>query len=78
MTWIMVCYTNIHYPDAYMSSISEDTIITLADWYHADLTTPGRHTPDATLINGIGRYPGGVCDPRKRHYTLLTHFETRN
>ncbi|KAF8994970.1 laccase 2 [Cyathus striatus] len=38
----------------------ESTIITLADWYHTPAPSAGRiPTPDATLINGKGRYPGG-------------------
>ncbi|KIY47812.1 laccase [Fistulina hepatica ATCC 64428] len=39
---------------------NESTIITLSDWYHSvspDVTIPA--TPDATLINGLGRYAGG-------------------
>jgi iron transport multicopper oxidase len=38
----------------------ENTIITLSDWYH--LQSPsitGIAANDATLINGVGRYPGG-------------------
>ncbi|EDQ99886.1 laccase, multicopper oxidase, benzenediol:oxygen oxidorectuctase [Laccaria bicolor S238N-H82] len=42
----------------------ETTVITLADWYH----TPSPQlnsfpTPDATLINGKGRYSGGPAAP---------------
>ncbi|KAG6917343.1 hypothetical protein DXG01_002914 [Tephrocybe rancida] len=48
--------------------IIENTIITLADWYHAPAHTllgPGKVPPesDATLINGRGRYPGGPSVP---------------
>ncbi|KAL0954162.1 hypothetical protein HGRIS_005297 [Hohenbuehelia grisea] len=41
---------------------NEDTVITLADWYHAIAPIgplAGIPTPDATLINGKGRYAGG-------------------
>ncbi|KAH9059155.1 laccase [Lactarius vividus] len=38
----------------------EDTIITLADWYHfSSLQAPLVPVSDSTLINGKGRYPGG-------------------
>nr|ALF95044.1 laccase [Crustodontia chrysocreas] len=38
----------------------ETTIITLADWYHtAAALLPVPAFSDATLINGLGRYPGG-------------------
>ncbi|KAM6492570.1 laccase, multicopper oxidase [Amanita muscaria] len=40
---------------------NESTVITLADWYHTPtlLETALVPTPDATLINGLGQYPGG-------------------
>nr|UES62897.1 laccase 4 [Cyathus bulleri] len=42
----------------------ESTIITLADWYHTPAPSAGLvPTPDATLINGKGRYPGGPASP---------------
>nr|ABR24264.1 laccase [Pholiota nameko] len=42
----------------------ESTIITLADWYHVVAPSAGLvPTPDATLINGIGRYAGGPTVP---------------
>ncbi|KAI5836564.1 multicopper oxidase [Schizophyllum commune H4-8] len=38
----------------------DNTVITLADWYHALAPTIiGVGTPDSTLINGKGRYNGG-------------------
>ncbi|OCB87711.1 Cu-oxidase-domain-containing protein [Sanghuangporus baumii] len=46
----------------------ETTIITLADWYHNVSNTIFPNTgdvdptPDATLINGLGRYSGGSTD----------------
>ncbi|THH00646.1 hypothetical protein EW026_g1909 [Hermanssonia centrifuga] len=48
-------------PHAYMYDVdNEDTIITLADWYHAPVETiPVPPTVDSTLINGLGRYPSG-------------------
>ena len=41
-------------------SVTESTVITLADWYHT-LARLGAAfpTPDATLINGLGRYING-------------------
>ncbi|KAH9048020.1 laccase 3 [Lactarius deliciosus] len=44
--------------------ISEDTIITLADWYHyVSLQAPAIPRSNSTLINGKGRYPGGPSVP---------------
>ncbi|EJD00073.1 Cu-oxidase-domain-containing protein [Fomitiporia mediterranea MF3/22] len=46
----------------------ETTVITLADWYHnvSNVLFPNTGnvdpTPDATLINGLGRYSGGPTD----------------
>ncbi|RXW19659.1 hypothetical protein EST38_g6210 [Candolleomyces aberdarensis] len=43
---------------------NESTIITLADWYHVPAPSAGLvPTPDATLINGQGRYAGGPTSP---------------
>ncbi|KAH9168159.1 laccase [Lactarius sanguifluus] len=43
---------------------NEDTIITLADWYHyVSLQAPAIPEPNSTLINGKGRYPGGPSVP---------------
>ncbi|KAG6917875.1 Acyl-coenzyme A oxidase 2 [Tephrocybe rancida] len=40
------------------------TVITLADWYHVPAPSAGLvPTPDATLINGKGRYIGGPTVP---------------
>ncbi|KAG6334761.1 hypothetical protein ID866_4327 [Astraeus odoratus] len=43
----------------------ESTVIVLSDWYHKPspqvLSAP--FTPDATLINGLGRYSGGPATP---------------
>ncbi|KAJ3553552.1 hypothetical protein NM688_g3549 [Phlebia brevispora] len=42
----------------------EDTIITLADWYHeAGLNIPFPPAADSTLINGQGRYINGPATP---------------
>ncbi|THU88238.1 laccase [Dendrothele bispora CBS 962.96] len=41
----------------------ENTIITLADWFHINtntlVMTPGAPMSNSTLINGVGRYPNG-------------------
>ncbi|KAG5644257.1 hypothetical protein DXG03_008795 [Asterophora parasitica] len=43
---------------------NEDTIISLADWFHHPAPTAGFvPTPDSTLINGKGRYAGGPASP---------------
>ncbi|KAF9218762.1 laccase [Gyrodon lividus] len=43
----------------------ENTVITLTDWYHPP--SPQMYNPpfdaNATLINGLGRYPGGPKSP---------------
>ncbi|KAH8994288.1 laccase [Lactarius akahatsu] len=57
---------------------NEDTIITLADWYHyVSLQAPAIPRPNSTLINGKGRYPGGPSVPlavvnvvREKRYRL--------
>ncbi|KAF8629510.1 hypothetical protein AX17_005636 [Amanita inopinata Kibby_2008] len=42
----------------------DDTVITLADWYHAPARSAGRvPIPASTLINGKGRYDGGPLSP---------------
>ncbi|KIL62859.1 multicopper oxidase [Amanita muscaria Koide BX008] len=42
----------------------ETTVITLADWYHTPAPSAGLiPTPDATLINGLGRYADGPSSP---------------
>ncbi|KAI0288660.1 laccase [Multifurca ochricompacta] len=42
----------------------DDTVITLADWYHFVSTqAPLVPEPNSTLINGQGRYPGGPPVP---------------
>ncbi|RDB27353.1 Laccase-1 [Hypsizygus marmoreus] len=42
----------------------ESTVITLADWYHTPAPSAGVvPTPDATLINGLGRFVGGAASP---------------
>ncbi|EGN96947.1 laccase [Serpula lacrymans var. lacrymans S7.3] len=51
-------------PLAYMYDVDDETtIITLADWYHdpsSELNQiNGAVTANSTLINGLGRYPGG-------------------
>ncbi|KAG5643756.1 hypothetical protein DXG03_009691 [Asterophora parasitica] len=43
---------------------NEDTVITLADWYHHPAATAGIvPTPESNLINGKGRYAGGPATP---------------
>ncbi|KAI0246638.1 laccase 2 precursor [Lactifluus subvellereus] len=43
---------------------NEQTIITLADWYHyVSHKAPLAPEPNSTLINGKGRYPGGPNVP---------------
>lgn len=45
---------------------NEDTIITLADWYHVPgpiLENAAAQRPNSTLINGRGRYAGGPAVP---------------
>ncbi|KAH9038744.1 laccase [Lactarius pseudohatsudake] len=43
---------------------NENTIITLADWYHyISVEAPLVPEPNSTLINGIGRYSGGPSVP---------------
>ncbi|GLB41430.1 putative multicopper oxidase family protein [Lyophyllum shimeji] len=43
---------------------NDDTVITLADWYHKPARSAGLvPTADATLINGKGRYAGGPTSP---------------
>ncbi|KAK7456415.1 hypothetical protein VKT23_010663 [Stygiomarasmius scandens] len=42
----------------------ENTVITLADWFHVSTQTlVGATHSDSTLINGVGRYPGGPSVP---------------
>uniref|UniRef100_A0A8H7Y8Y7 Laccase n=1 Tax=Psilocybe cubensis TaxID=181762 RepID=A0A8H7Y8Y7_PSICU len=42
----------------------ESTVITLADWYHTvGPSLGGIPIADSTLINGLGRYPGGPAAP---------------
>ncbi|KAF5360146.1 hypothetical protein D9758_011342 [Tetrapyrgos nigripes] len=45
----------------------ENTIITLIDWYHVSALTlaqiPAPPISNSTLINGIGRFPGGPAVP---------------
>ncbi|KAI9428413.1 laccase [Lactarius indigo] len=43
---------------------NENTVITLADWYHyVSPLAPVDHLFNSTLINGRGRYPGGPSVP---------------
>ncbi|KII86082.1 hypothetical protein PLICRDRAFT_115284 [Plicaturopsis crispa FD-325 SS-3] len=50
-----------HDPHAHLYDIdNESTIITLADWYHDPAPSQGfAPAPNSTLINGLGRWPGG-------------------
>ncbi|TBU24146.1 laccase B [Dichomitus squalens] len=50
-----------HDPHKHLYDVdNEDTVITLADWYHQAAVTvqTTKPTPDSTLINGLGRYIG--------------------
>ncbi|KAG5652312.1 Acyl-coenzyme A oxidase 2 [Sphagnurus paluster] len=53
--------------DPHLSLYDEDndnTVITLGDWYHVPAPSAGLvPTPQATLINGLGRYAGGPASP---------------
>ncbi|KAI0290166.1 laccase [Russula brevipes] len=58
----------------------ENTVITLADWYHySSHLAPLAPEPNSTLINGKGRYPGGPSvdlavvnvDPGRRYRLRL-------
>nr|ALF95043.1 laccase [Crustodontia chrysocreas] len=43
---------------------NEDTILTLADWYHVPAASVGfPPVVDSVLINGLGRSPGGPATP---------------
>ncbi|XP_006460587.1 laccase-12 [Agaricus bisporus var. bisporus H97] len=44
---------------------NDDTVITLADWYHTSAKELSGSFPaeEATLINGLGRYSGGPTSP---------------
>ncbi|KAI0252554.1 laccase [Lactifluus subvellereus] len=48
-------------PHRYLYDVdNDDTVITLADWYHyLSTNAPARPAFNSTLINGKGRYPGG-------------------
>ncbi|KAH7927346.1 laccase [Leucogyrophana mollusca] len=57
-----------HDPLAHMYDVDdESTVITLADWYHVPSpilnNVKGAVIPNATLINGLGRYAGGPSSP---------------
>ncbi|KAI9450890.1 laccase 2, partial [Lactarius psammicola] len=56
---------NPHDPHAGRYDVdNENTIITLADWYHyVSPQMPSDHPFNSTLINGKGRYPGGPNTP---------------
>nr|AAD30964.1 laccase 1 precursor [Coprinopsis cinerea]AAR01241.1 laccase 1 [Coprinopsis cinerea]DAA04506.1 TPA_exp: laccase 1 [Coprinopsis cinerea okayama7\ len=56
----MVIYDDNDPHAALYDEDDENTIITLADWYHIPAPSiQGAAQPDATLINGKGRYVGG-------------------
>ena len=45
---------------AVVFALSDTTVITLSDWYHyLSKDAGGIPAPNSTLINGVGRYPGG-------------------
>ncbi|THH13854.1 hypothetical protein EW146_g6418 [Bondarzewia mesenterica] len=52
-------------PNRYMYDVDdESTVVTLADWYHYLSTeAPPIPAPSTTLINGLGRYQGGLDSP---------------
>ncbi|CAL1710148.1 unnamed protein product [Somion occarium] len=51
-------------PHKHLYDVDDDnTVITLADWYHVFArTVVGVATPNSTLINGLGRSPFGPAD----------------
>ncbi|KAL0952845.1 hypothetical protein HGRIS_007070 [Hohenbuehelia grisea] len=50
---------------------NENTVITLADWYHKVAPQAGVvPTPDSTLINGRGRYAGGPTVPLSKIHVV--------
>ncbi|KAI6144389.1 laccase [Pisolithus tinctorius] len=56
----------IYDPDDPLADMyGQSTIIVLSDWYHepSPLLYNPPFTPDSTLINGLGRYPGGPSSP---------------
>ncbi|KAF5323633.1 hypothetical protein D9758_017077 [Tetrapyrgos nigripes] len=55
---IVIYDPNDPYADLYDVD-DESTIISLSDWYHAKAETLTFPAPDATLINGLGRFNGG-------------------
>ncbi|VDB98171.1 unnamed protein product [Peniophora sp. CBMAI 1063] len=48
-------------PQKHLYDVDDDsTVITLNDWYHyLSKDASGVPSPNSTLINGVGRYPGG-------------------
>ncbi|KAF8076630.1 laccase [Lyophyllum atratum] len=51
-------------PHRSLFHLADSTVITLADWYHVPAPSAGLvPTPDATLINGLGRAPAGATSP---------------
>ncbi|EGN97077.1 laccase [Serpula lacrymans var. lacrymans S7.3] len=53
--------------DPYLSRYDVDddsTVITLSDWYHeVSALVPPQSPPASTLVNGLGRYEGGLQSP---------------
>ncbi|KAJ6623641.1 multicopper oxidase-domain-containing protein [Mycena sp. CBHHK59/15] len=50
----------VYDPDDPHADLYDDTVITLADWYHGPASTLGNvPTLISTLINGLGRFSGG-------------------
>lgn len=56
--FLHVSSRNVSYTDLY--TLADSTVITLSDWYHyLSKDASGVPAPNSTLINGVGRYPGG-------------------
>ncbi|KZV71498.1 multicopper oxidase [Peniophora sp. CONT] len=53
-----------HDPQKDLYDVDDDTtVISLGDWYHyLSKDASGVPAPSSTLINGVGRYPGGPTD----------------
>ncbi|KAH7891011.1 laccase [Phlebopus sp. FC_14] len=53
-------------PHAHLYDVDDETtVITLSDWYHppSPKMYRGPFSANSTLINGLGRYPGGPASP---------------
>jgi iron transport multicopper oxidase len=56
---VNTCWNSTSHPT---NKTKEQTILTLADWYHFPAPQVSKTVAavlNSTLINGLGRYPGG-------------------